>query len=407
MIAWGVAECGIVFLLFFSVLWERMKAEKVLGLRSKSDKMAFQALGVWLAACIGSAIVGILRGNPWDYLLGDFYRFASIPFLFAALYFAMKDSEDIHKLLRGFILLYGVMVVLDLVRFNSLVNSEAERLTTEAAHQAGMIAVGVIYSMLFDPSLWMRRCCVAILLLTTVLVFRAQMLNPLLTSLLAMALFFMFSRKLTVLAGAALAAVFLVVASFYSMNVSQQVPSYIAEKVERASDIEGPLESLQSVSGSRLGEIISIGEEFVDHPMSLLFGTGAGSLVNPDPLFTAGLPMDQFTKEKHYVHSGLFDALFHNGAIATGALIVFLLQLFRRAARLRSNGKSFGLFALIAIMIIVLMLAYDLPMESAIPFLALCFSGVSILECAPQRGFRTMRATSPIAITARTDASAY
>jgi hypothetical protein len=182
------------------------------------------------------------------------------------------------------------------------------------------------------------------------------------------------------------------------MSVSQQVPSYIAEKVERSQDIEGPLESLQSVSGSRLGEIISIGEEFVDHPGNLLFGTGAGSLVNPDPLFTAGLPTDQFTTEKHYVHSGLFDALYHNGAIAMGALIFFLVQLFRRAARLRSNGNSFGLFALIAIMIIVLMLAYDLPMESAIPFLALCFSGVSVMECAPQRGFRTMLATGSISM---------
>ena len=43
-----------------------------------------------------------------------------------------------------------------------------------------------------------------ILLLTTVLLFRAQMLTPLLTSLMAMALFFIFSRKFAVFVGVGL-----------------------------------------------------------------------------------------------------------------------------------------------------------------------------------------------------------
>ena len=55
----------------------------------------------------------------WDYLLGDFYRFASLPVIFASIYFAVKDTAGVHNLVRGFVAVYGVMVALDLVRFNS------------------------------------------------------------------------------------------------------------------------------------------------------------------------------------------------------------------------------------------------------------------------------------------------
>jgi hypothetical protein len=60
------------------------------------------------------------------------------------------------------------------------------------------------------------------------------------------------------------------------------------------------------------------------------------------------------------------------------------VQIFRRAARVRSAGNLFGLFAMVTIIVTLLLLSYDLPFESAFPLLALCFSGVSLEECAPR-----------------------
>src|SRR6266567_2902795 len=104
--------------------------------------------------------------------------------------------------------------------FQFLYSRRAERLTTETAHQAGLMAAAVIYLMLFDRKRWVRRASVVLLLLMMVLLLRAQMLTPLLTSLLAMALFFSFSRKFAVFVGCAVAGLILVAASFYSVSVT-------------------------------------------------------------------------------------------------------------------------------------------------------------------------------------------
>jgi hypothetical protein len=384
VVAWGLAECGAVFLLFLSVLLERLKAEKVLAVRTRSDKIIFQLLGVWFGACVISALLGIAHGNEWGYLLGDFYRFASLPIVFALIYYSVKNGAEVHKLLRGFVALYGFMVALDLLRFNTFIRVEQERLTTETAHQAGMIAAAVIYLMLFDRQRWVRRSSVAILALMMILLLRAQMLTPLLTSLLAMALFFSFSRKFAVFVGVAVAGLILVAASSYSVSVTPGVPTYIADKLLTAQESQGPMGSLEALSGVRLGEIISIGEEFANHPASLAFGTGQGSLVSPDPILDATLSTDRYTLDKHYVHSGLFDAFYHNGMIAVGAFVALLWHLFRRGRRMFNAGNPFGLFVMVNLMVSGVLLMYDLPFESALPLLVLCCSGVSVMESGPQ-----------------------
>jgi hypothetical protein len=384
VVAWGLAECGTVFLLFLSVSLERLKAEKVLAVRTRSDKIIFQLLGVWFGACVISALLGIAHGNEWGYLLGDFYRFASLPVVFALIYYSVKDGAEVHNLLRGFVAFYGFMVALDLVRFNTFIREEQERLTTETAHQAGMIAVAVIYLMLFDRQRWVRRSSVVILVLMMILLLRAQMLTPLLTSLSAMALFFSFSRKFAVFVGLSVAGLILVAASFYSLSVTPDVPAHIADKLLMAQGTQGPMGSLEALSGSRLGEIISIGEEIANHPASLAFGTGQGSLVSPDPILDPELATDQYTFDKHYVHSGFFDALYHNGVIAVGAFAALIGHLFRRGRRMYRAGNPFGLFVMVNLMVSGVLLMYDLPFESALPLLALCFSGVSAMESGPQ-----------------------
>ena len=139
------------------------------------------------------------------------------------------------------------------------------------------------------------------------------------------------------------------------------------------------------LSGVRLAEIISIGEEFAAHPADVVFGTGEGSLVDPDPILDPGISTDRYTQEKHYVHAGLFDAVYHNGMLAVGAFLLLLYNIFRRAMRLRLAGDPFGLFVIVALIVTIVLLSYDLPFESAFPMLGLCFSGISILESAPQR----------------------
>jgi len=380
VVLWGLAEGAAVLLLFVGACFQRLSARKIFGLRTKSDRLPFYLLGFWLAACLASGFLGVVRGNDWGYLLGDVYRFGSLPVMFGVLYFFAKDPADVERLLRWMVGVYGVIVLFDLVRFNTFLMEEQERLTTETAHQAGMVAAAVIYLMLFDPKRWVRRGCIALLLSMMLLLLRAQMLTPLITSLVAMALFFAFSRRFAAFLGCAMAAAIFIIASFYSLSVAPTVPSYIADKLAMAQELQGPAESLEALSGVRLGEIISIGEEFTAHPASLLLGTGQGSFLSPDPIPDPLLPVIRYSVDKHYVHSGLFDALYHNGLLALGAFLVLVAHLFLRGVRLRAQGNPFGLFVMVTLMVTILLLGYDLPFESAYPLVGICFSGVSVIE---------------------------
>jgi hypothetical protein len=390
VIAWGVAECVTVFLLFLFVLVERLKAEKMFALRSKADKTAFHLLGAWIGVCVASAGIGILRGNQWDYVLGDFYRFASLAIVLTLMYFAVKDSAWANRLLYGFVGVYGVMVALDLLRFNSYVYDGEERLTTETAHQAGLIATAVIYLILFDSRRWVRRSSIVLLLLMLMLMLRAQMLTPIITSLLAVALFFCFNRKFALFLACGAVGVVILAATFYFWTGAAQGPSYIEEKFQNAQDKEGPFESLEALSGVRLGEIISIGEEIGSNPSNWLFGVGSGGLLTPDPI----LPIARFEMDKHYIHAGLFEILYRTGILGVGSILLFLLQLFRRARRLYASGDPFGLFVMVALMVAVMLLVYDLPFESAVPMIAFCFCGLSSMEFRPKFAPKPVRLKS-------------
>jgi hypothetical protein len=388
VIAWNLADFGTLALLFLGVLLDRLKAANLFSVRGKADRTAFRLLGVWMVVVGLSVLLGILRENPWDYLIGDFYRYACLPVVLTLLYYSVKDQMGIHNLLVGFVVVYGLMTALDLVRFNSY----DERLTTETAHQAGIIAPAVIYLMLFDKRRRARRCGGAVVFLIIVLLIRAQMITPIVTLLLALALFFVFNRKFTLIWGAGMAITIFVAASFFYWAVVSADASYIATKVVMAQGSEGALGSVEALSGVRLGEIISIGEEFTSHPSSFVFGTGEGSLVSPDPIPDLSLPIYRYTEDKHFIHSGLFDALYHNGAIAVGAFLLLLLHLFRRGWHLHSAGNPFGLFVMVTLIVTLLLLSYDLPLESSFPLLGICFSGVSLMEWGPHGDTKPMRA---------------
>jgi hypothetical protein len=251
-----------------------------------------------------------------------------------------------------------------------------------------MLAPAVIFVVLHDRKRLWRWCSAVLLMLMMVLLLRAQMLTPLLTVLMSAGLYFAFSRKLAVFFGCAAATGILVLASFYSASILPTVPTYISDKLDVAQSSAGPLESLQALSGVRSGEIISISEDLISHPARLLFGTGEGSLVTPDPV----IPILRFMTDKHYVHAGLFDALYHNGAIAVGAFLVFVVHLFRRARRLHSAGNPFGQCVIITLIVTLILLSYDLPIETAVPVLALCFAGVSVMDRPVSRLPDTARA---------------
>ncbi|MGD0909274.1 MAG: hypothetical protein ABSA96_16960 [Candidatus Acidiferrales bacterium] len=375
VIAWNLADFGTLALFFLGVSLDRLKSASVFTVRGKADRTAFHLLGVWMAAVVLGVLVGILRGNPWDYLIGDLYRYACLPVVLALFYYAVKNDAGVHDLLAGFVVVYGLMTALDLVRFNSY----DERLTTETAHQAGIIAPAVIYLMLFDNRRWARRCGGTAVFLIVVLLVRAQMITPIVTLLLALALFFIFNRKFTLFGGIGMAITILAGAWFFYWVASADA-SYIATKFVMAQGSEGALGSVEALSGVRLGEIISIGEEFRSHPSTFVFGTGQGSLVSPDPIPDLSLPIYRYTEDKHFIHSGLFDALYHNGAIAVGAFLLLLVHLFRRGWHLHSAGITFGLFVVVTLMVTLLLLSYDLPLESSFPLLGVCLSGVSLME---------------------------
>jgi hypothetical protein len=205
------------------------------------------------------------------------------------------------------------------------------------------------------------------------------MITPIVTLLLALALFFIFNRKFTLFGGIGMAITILAGAWFFYWVASADA-SYIATKFVMAQGSEGALGSVEALSGVRLGEIISIGEEFRSHPSTFVFGTGQGSLVSPDPIPDLSLPIYRYTEDKHFIHSGLFDALYHNGAIAVGAFLLLLVHLFRRGWHLHSAGITFGLFVVVTLMVTLLLLSYDLPLESSFPLLGVCLSGVSLME---------------------------
>jgi hypothetical protein len=396
VIAWSLADFGTLALFFLGVALNRLKAARIFAVRSASDKRAFHLLGVWLGACVLSALLGILRGNQWDYLVGDFYRYACLPVVLTLLYYCVKSEAGLHNLLGGFVVVYGLMTALDLVRFNSYLRAEEGRLTTETAHQAGMIAPAAIYLMLFNQRRWARWCGGVVLLLTIALLVRAQMLTPIITLLLALGLFLTFNRKFTALFGCGLALTILGMALLFYWEAASADTSYIATKVLMAQGSEGPLGSVEALSGVRLGEIISIGEEFYSHPASLIFGTGEGSLVSPDPIPDLSVPVYRYTEDKHFIHSGLFDALYHNGVIAIGAFLFLLVHLFRRGVGLHFAGSSFGVFVMVTLIVTVLMLSYDLPLESSFPLLGVCFSGISLMENAPRGVSKPMRSCKPV-----------
>ena len=136
-----------------------------------------------------------------------------------------------------------------------------------------------------------------------------------------------------------------------------------------------------------LGEIISIGEEIGTNPSNWLCGVGSGGLLTPDPI----LPVARFEVDKHYIHAGLFEILYRTGIIGVGSILLFLLQLFRRARRLYSGGDPFGLFVMVALIVAVMLLVYDLPFESAVPMIGFCFCGISSMECRRNRALKAVR----------------
>ena len=376
VVAWAALEVAIVLALSLAVFSQRLQARRIFALRSPADRLGFGLLGVWLAMCAVNTIAGALKGNDWGYVAGDAYRFASVPLLMALLYFTVADGRTAERLLRGFVAAYGVMVALDLVRFDSSLPIDDPRLTTETAHEAGLLVAAVIFLALYDRRRAWRVWSGAVLAMIFVLLFRAQMLTPLLTSLAALALFFFFSRRLAAFVAGVAAAALLVGVSLYASAVSPEAPSYISDKLDAAETSAGALESVQALSGVRSGEIIAIARDLSDHPARLLFGAGQGTLVSPDPV----VPTARLLEDKHYVHAGLFDALYHNGAIAVGALFGFGVHVFRRGLRLHSSGNPFGLFVMVSLVIALILLSYDLPLESAVPVLALSFAGISALD---------------------------
>jgi hypothetical protein len=379
VVAWAALEVLIVAALFLFVALERLKARRVFELRCAADRRAFGLLGLWFCLCVWNTFAGLAKGNDWGYLAGDAYRFGSLPLLVSLVYFAVRDGEAAHRLVRGLVAAYGCMVTVDLFRFNTLLPADDPRLTTETAHEAGMLVAAVIFLMLYDRRRGWRVFSGAMLLMIFVLLFRAQMLTPLLTSIAALALFFFLNRRFAVLLAGAAAAALLVAASLYAPAVSPDAPSYIADKLDAAEASPGALESVQALSGVRSGEIISIVDDLSGHPAHLLLGTGEGTLVSPDPV----VPLARLIEDKHYVHAGLFDALYHNGAIAVAALLAFGVHVFRRGLRLHSAGNPFGLFVTVALAVTLILLSYDLPLESSVPVLALSFAGISALEPRP------------------------
>jgi hypothetical protein len=376
VVAWAMLEVAIVACLFAAVFFVRLKARSIFGLRSPADRLAFGLLGVWLAMCAINTVAGVWRGNDWGYLAGDAYRFSSVPLLIGLVYYGVRNGGEVQRLIRGFVGFYGCMVALDLVRFDSSLPLDDPRLTTETAHEAGLVVAAVAFLMLYDRRRAWRVFSGAVLLMIFVLLFRAQMLTPLLTSLAALVLFFFFSRRLTVLLACAGAAALLVGASLYASAVSPEATSYISDKLDAAQMSSGALESVQALSGVRSGEIFFIVDALTSHPLELRFGAGEGALVSPDPV----VAVERLLIDKHYVHAGLFDALYHNGIAAVGAFLGFCAGLFRRAFHLHATGNPFGLFVMVTVAVALVLLSYDLPMESSVPLLALCFTGVCSFE---------------------------
>lgn len=382
VVAWAALEVAIVAALCFFVGIERLKAARVFAFRSAADRTAFSLLGIWWLLCAVNTLTGWAKGNDWGYLAGDAYRFGSVPVLIGLMYYAAPDGRAVQRLVRGFVAAYGCMVAIDLVRFNGMLPADDPRLTTETAHEAGMLVAAVIFLMLYDRRRRWRVFSGAVLLTIFVLLFRAQMLTPLLTSLAALGLFFFFSRRFTALVAGAGAAALLICASLYASSVSPEASSYISDKLDAAESSSDALESVQALSGVRSGEIISIMADLSSSPAHLLLGAGEGTLISPDPV----VPLARLVEDKHYVHAGLFDSLYHNGLIAVASLLAFGVHVFRRGLRLQSAGHPFGLFVVVGLAVTLILLSYDLPLESSVPVLAISFAGISALEASPPVG---------------------
>ncbi len=393
MILWSLGEFGVMLAAFLAVLVSNaIDGREFFAIRKKQDQRLLALAGLWLLAVAAGAAIGLFRGHDPNYLLGDAYRFSLLPAALALVYFVVRDRSSLDHCLRSFVIVYGVLLVLDVVRFGGVVLQEQDRLTTETAHQAGIIAPLVIFMMLYDSRRLFRFAGFLVLLEMFALLVFAQMFTPLLALVLALAIFLIPTRRAILLAGLVLAVAAVIVSTFYLRDISSRIPAHLRDKVESAQNADSPMDTITALSGTRMGEILYVLGDMLEHPTEIPFGSGHGSMLSPEEI---GPQLVIDWRNKHYIHAGLFDALYRNGLVGFFLLAALFGHLFLRGRSLYRQGDPFGLLAMAIVIITVLLLSFDMPFESPVALLGLAFAGLSVREFASAK---PAAATAPPAL---------
>lgn len=344
----------------------------------RRDRRTFLWMGAWVFLALGAALVGLIHEHNRNYVVGDFYKFASLSILLALFYFAVREEATLERLLRAFVLLFAVFLTYDIVRYRAVVLG-GERLTTDTTHYAGFIAPVVIYLLLAEKRRGWKALWVGVLLEMLLLLIPAQSLRGFVFLLVPLALFFLPARRAMVVVSLVLALGAFSLGVFYADAVLSTIPEYLRAKFELALVAPTPAEAMEALSGSRLAEVRYVLGEMATHPERIPFGFGLGGEVELEAI--GGLPVYWSGLRHHYIHSGLAEILYRSGAVGLAVFCLLLGHLFRRAYRLYAvRGHFFGVFVMVNLVSQFLLLSIDAAFTSPLPLLGISFAGVSLLE---------------------------
>jgi hypothetical protein len=372
IVAWALVEAAFVVLIFLAVLAKNLTRSSAFAVRSRGDKHIFWVLGAWLGVTLVAAGLGFWHGNDTNYLLGDLYKFASFSIVLTLFYFSNQTAASFQKLLRGFVVVYGALLIVDALRFGDLMKEEV-RLAAQPAFYAGVIAPLVIYLMLYDPKRSFRIASRAVLLGMIAMMVAAQMFTPIIALVLCFGLFLLPTKKASIAIGLALAVGALFISVYYADAVLNTRLDYLESKVQLARSAYSVPEFLEDLSGVRVGEIVFVLENMRAAPEAIPFGAGLGAIVAPVPIARVGPAWQGY---RHYLHAGLNEILYRGGCIGLGVFLLLMALLVRRGYQLCRNGHPFGLLLMVGMANSIILMSFACDLTTIMPLLAVCFSGL-------------------------------
>jgi hypothetical protein len=358
---------------------------------------AFVLLSCWSVAATLAVVLGLAAGNQTSYVVGDFYKFALLPLLFALAYFGIRTERQLWFLLCGLAVIFGAALVFDFARDFAWIR-QGGRFATSATYHIGTLNTLILFLLLSRRGgRWFRLVLWAIALEVCVSIVLLQGFSDYLSVTLALGLFLLYSRnkKLILALGLVTGLAFAgIVAPFLGMseaafNLPGKSGSYASQKLTAAlaRGKSSVVETVELLTGDRLAQINGILHAYWESPGRIPFGFGMGQDVEVIPLTPYLVPNpERYRRREHFVESSFFEVFYRTGLAGLLALVAFLRYCYRRGKRLAAGPyRQFGIFVMVNTVYQLLNLMQETPMEFVWLFLVVPVVGTFVLERSQAR----------------------